>query len=116
MQFVDPKLVWEFLSEQAHHQLCVYGQRDDENSTFLPLVRKYISECQKQVKVMYFDCQFDEDRQNLEEYVRAECTDKLCSHTPVVVHLIDNAGFLLRYPQKRLDLQVVEGLWWTVRT
>ena len=69
MQFVDPKLVWEFLLEQPNHQLCVYGQRDDENSEFLPLIRRYIAESQKEVKILYFDCQFDDDRQNLDEYL-----------------------------------------------
>ena len=43
-------------------------------------------------------------------------TDKLCVHTPSVVHLIDNAGFLKQYPQKHLDSQVIDGLWWTIRT
>lgn len=116
MQFVDPKLVWEFLLEQPNHQLCVYGQRDDENSEFLPLIRRYIAESQKEVQILYFDCQFDDDRQNLDEYLHTQSTDKLCTHTPSVVHLIDNAGFLRQYPQKHLDLRVLEGLWWTVRT
>ena len=68
-QFVNPKLVWELLLEQAHHQLCVYGQRDEENGAFLPLVRRYIAESQKGVEIVYFDCQFDADRQKLEEYI-----------------------------------------------